>query len=147
MSTTARADVVAALQSVLGTYRTANPNKLRKIYTARPGGTGDVPFAFIGNRDEAIVHTQGVRQRTFAPTVTICDHLGDNEQSAARLDILVDGLVDAFTAGVQVNPGFVLVQTAVLDGEEAFTGPSDVTITYRAATLVFAEIVIAEGRV
>ena len=146
MTTTARQDVVAALTSVMTTFQAANPTQLRKVFSARPGGPGEVPFAFVGARDETIVHTAGTRQRTFAPAVTVCDHLGDNEQAAGRMDILVDGLVDAFTAGVEVNPDFVLVQTRVLDGEEAFIRPDGVAITYIASTLLFEEIVIMEGR-
>ena len=143
MPTTGRVTLTAGLLAVLNTYRTANPTKLRRVYSARPGGVGEVPFAFVGHRDETIVHTAGTRQRTITPTVTVCDHLGDNEQSAGRMDILVDALVDAFTAAPNLGGG-ILRQTGLLDSEEQFGGPDSV-VSYLATTLVF-ELVLMEGR-
>ena len=104
MTTTGRQDVAAGLLSILNTYRTANPSLLRKAWGARPGSIGDVPAAWVSIGDETILHTNQTRQRTFSPSVTVVDTFADNEQTAARLDILTDGLVDAFTAGFQVIP-------------------------------------------
>lgn len=143
--TTACVDVVAALLSILNTYRTANPTRLRAVFTARPGGVGEVPFAYIGARDEAITHTEGTRSRDFSPTVVVVDTYGDNEQTQDRLDILQDGLVDAFTAGVHAIGYGVLEQDGVRDEDVSFTGPERVTF-YRGRTFTFSHILVTEGR-
>lgn len=153
MTTTACADVVAGLKSVLDTFIAANPTLLHAAYPSRPSGVTEVPFAYIGARDEVIKHSEGVRDRTFTPTVVVIDTYADNDQTMGRLDILQDGLVDAFTTGVyaiRLNGGAsygVLQQTGVRDGDISFENLLAGTVTwYRARTFVFDEILIAEGR-
>lgn len=147
MTTTGRQDVVDGLVAVLEAFQAANPTLLRKVYSRRPGSfDGEKPVAFVGNRDELILHTSGTRQRTFAPTVVIVDVFGDNEQSAGRMDALVDGLVDTFTANPHAIDGAVLSQTAVLDIEIEQPKADGGSIHYPATTLVFGEIVLMEGR-
>lgn len=146
MPTSGRQSVVDGLVAVLNTYKTANPTRLRRVYTARPGGFAELPAAYVGTLDEIILHTSGTRQRTFAPTVVVVDAFTDNEQTGDRMDILIDGLVDAYTAQPSVIVGMVLRQTGVLDGNLSISGPNDVTIVYRSATLTFADTVLMEGR-
>lgn len=145
MTTTARQDLVAGTMGVLVAFRIAHPTLLHGIYSARPGSF-DPPAAFLGPRDEAIVHTSGTRQRTFGGfTVVLVDAFGDNEQTVDRLDVLVDGLVDAFTAAKLQFSGGRLQMTAVIDGELDQGGPEAVN-RYRAVTLLFGETVVMEGR-
>lgn len=143
--TTALVDVVAALMSVLNAYHAAHPTLLRAVYSARPGGVSEVPFAFVGPRNETVVHTSGTRDRTLTPTVVVVDTYGDNAQTMDRLDVLQDGLMDAFTAGVRVMGQGVIEQTAVRDGDIEFTGPERVTF-YRARTFEFDRTLVTEGR-
>lgn len=146
MSTTGRQDVVSGLLSVLNTYKGSNPSLLRRTWTARPGTFGgELPLAFITMGDETVVHTSGTRQRTFVPQVTVVDTFADNEQTAGRLDILVDGLMDAFTAAPHAVSGAVIRVTQVSTGDLEQLGPSG-PIFYRSATFVFAETVLMEGR-
>lgn len=145
MATTKRADVTAGLLSVLTTFKNANPTLLHAVYPSRPGSFPETPCAFVGVRDETIAHDSGTRRRTFAATVVLVDVLIDNEQTGDRLDVLVDGLVDAFTAAPAVIEATMLQQTGVTDGELDLTGPTTV-VHYRAVTLTFGEIIFQEGR-
>lgn len=143
--TTACVDMVAALLSVLQTYATANPTLLRKVYTARPSGAGEWPFAFIGARNEVQTHSEGVRTRTFSPTVVVADAYSDNEQTQGALDILQDQLSDAFTAQPHAIGYGVLEVTRIDDADISLdNGPERIT-WYRARTFTF-QALVAEGR-
>lgn len=147
MATTARQDVVTGLLSVLSAYRAANPTLLRKVFPRKPGGFAELPAAYVGDLDETILHTSGTRQRTFVgATVVIVDTFSDKEDGPDRLDQLVDGLVDAFTAAPSAIAGAVLEMTAVASGELPVTSRDGQTVNYRASTLQFGRITIMEGR-
>lgn len=145
VTTTKRQDTVAGLVSVLTAFKVANPTLLRAVYTARPGAFPETPCAYIGDRDETIDHTAGIRRRTFAPTIVVVDVLVDNEQTEDRMDILIDALVDAFTAAPFVVEATSLQQTGVTDGQVDLEGPNTVT-HYRGSTLTFGQIIYQEGR-
>jgi hypothetical protein len=146
MPTTARADVVDGILSVLNAYRVANPTKLRRVLSKRPGGFAEVPVAYLGFLDEEIIHTSGTRQRTFAgATVVVVDNFHDSPTNHHRFDELIDGLVDAFTASPHAVPGAVLTITSVRDGEISIEGQAGVNV-YPSATITFGELVIMEGR-
>ena len=147
--TTALVDVVAALKAICQTYITANPTLLHAVYPARPSGVTEVPFAFVGPRNETVEHTSGTRTRTITPTVVIVDTYADNEQTMGRLDVVQDGLMDAFTAGYHsIGTGYgVLEQTGVLDGDISWENLLNGTVTwYRSRTFLFDKIIVTEGR-
>lgn len=145
MSTTGAQDVAAGLLSILNTYKAAHPTHLRKTFTARPGSFGDTPCAYIDLGPERIAHDSGTRQRTFSPVVTWVGTF--SEVDLALRNVVRDGLVDAFTAGVSVVPGIVIVQTSIEPSEETVTNHAtgDVKV-YASLICRFDEIVLMEGR-
>jgi hypothetical protein len=141
-SSTFRVDLVDALYDLLIAYQTANPTLLRRVYRTRPSAFQELPSAFVGPREESITHTSGTRERTIAPSVVVVDTFsGDNEETGDRMDILMDDLVDVFTAGVSQIPWAIIEPTAVIPGELEASGA-----IYRAESIQFARTTIREGR-
>jgi hypothetical protein len=140
----ARTEFVAGLVSVLNTYKTANPTLLRGVYTARPDGVAfEKPAAWVGNRDETTRHDSQIRTRNFPGlTVWIADTFPVDQQTEDRIDLLVDGLQDAFTAAPHAGGGnTVIAVTSVVDTEVAMGDA-----IYRAAVFTFADANAQEGR-
>ena len=150
MTTTARQDVRAGLYALLVAFQAANPTLLFSVFRSRPGAPGvELPGAFVGNLNEpSIIHTSGTRQRNFAPEIVVFDSFApSNEEQAARLDIVIDALLDYLTA----NPGAIahsilaLNQASITDGEFDIAG-GQVTTHYRAVAIGLGQITIMEGR-
>lgn len=110
MASTFRSDAAAALLGLLTTYQTANPTLLRKVSRTRPSSVGETPAAWIGDLSESIRHTANIRQRTFTIPVVIVDQLADSDETADRMDDLVDALIDVFTAAPHAVSGATLVE-------------------------------------
>lgn len=146
MATTFRADIVAAIVTILQAQATATPTLLRQVHSSRPGSLPELPAAWVGSRDENITHDSGTRTRSFdGLTVVVADGFsGEVEAQGDRLDQLVDALVDRFTEGVSAVPGTILELTAVRDAEVAF-GTEPVTY-YRAVEFRLGRTFVKEGR-
>jgi hypothetical protein len=141
-NTTFRVDLVDALFDLLEAYRVANPTLLRKVYRTRPPAFQELPAAFVGPRVETITHTAGTRERAINPTVVVVDSFsGDNIETGDRMDILMDDLVDVFTAGVRQIGTSIIEPTAIAPGELEASGA-----IYRAEAIEFARTSIREGR-
>lgn len=148
MTTTARSDIVTAIYDVLVAQQAATPTQLRAVYTARPGSFPETPCAYVGAADEQITYTAGTRTRTFTGlSAVIVDTYMDEQQSSDRMDLLVDLLVDRFTAAyAQVSGGnTILALSSVADSEVELAGPGG-PIIYRAVLLGFGTTFITEGR-
>jgi len=93
--TTFREQFVNAMIAFLLGFAAANPTLLRKVYAARPGSlaAGDLPAAFIGDRDARLIYYPGPIQWNAVPSVTLVDATPDSPQASLRMDTLVDGLV------------------------------------------------------
>jgi hypothetical protein len=140
-NSTFRVDLVDALYDLLVAYQAANPTLLRRVYRTRPPAFQELPSAFVGGREEAITHTSGTRERTIAPSVVVVDTFSDNVETGDRMDILIDDLVDVFTAGVSQIPWAIIEPTSVTPGELEASGA-----IYRAESIGFARTTIREGR-
>jgi hypothetical protein len=140
-NSTFRVDLVDALYDLLVAYRTANPTLLRAVYRTRPAAFQELPAAFVGPRAETITHTSGTRERAIDPSVVVVDSFTDNTETGDRMDILMDDLVDVFTAGVRQIGNAIIEPTAVLPGELEASGA-----IYRAESIQFARTTIREGR-
>lgn len=140
----ARTDFVTGLVTVLNTYKTANPTLLRGVFTARPEGSAfEKPAAYIGNRDETVGHDSGLRTRTFLGlTVWVLDTFPVNQETADRMDVLVDGLQDAFTNAPHAGGGNTVISVTSVQDTEVTLGDA----IYRAAVFTFAQGVVQEGR-
>jgi hypothetical protein len=140
----ARSDFVAGLVSVLNTYKTAHPTLLRGVYTARPEGSAfEKPCAYVGARDESVTHDSGLRTRTFdGLTVWVLDTFPVNQETSDRMDDLVDGLMDAFTAAPHAGGTNTVISVTRVQDTEVTMGDA----IYRAAVFTFAQGVVQEGR-
>ena len=107
-----RQQVSAGLLTVLNNFAAANPTLLKGIATARPKSMGnfDLPGAFIDGGDETVTYNEGVRIRHLATSVTAVTMVPDNQEAQTGMDALLDGLIDAFTAGLHAGSGASLVQ-------------------------------------
>lgn len=141
VSTHFRQDLRAALLGVLTEFRAQNPELLRGVYASRPESIAELPAAWVGGMPETITHTAGTRERAISPTVVLVDDLAENDETALRLDVLVDILVDRFTDSVRRIPTSIIEPVGVTDGElpigDAF---------YRTAEIAFGRTSIREGR-
>lgn len=143
MATTFRADISDGIYAVLAAYATAHPSRLLRAYRARPSSLGpDLPCAWVDNRPESIGHSQGVRTRTMTPSVLVVRAGGDNAEAAQAFDVLVDDLVDAFTAVPQFAANTIWDELTVADEEIAV---GDYLLP--AVRFSFGDISIMEGRV
>jgi len=152
---TFRADLITHLTTVANSYRTANPTKLRRVFTARPGSFGEMPCTFIGSRSETSTEDAGIVLRVITTTLVCVDTFGDNEQLSDRMDVLVDGLASALrtasvahvTAQPGVEGGIIDFVGNIEDGEIEQPGTETrPAILYRTASL-FITAHIQEGRV
>jgi len=143
-ASTFRVDAVAGVMAVLNTYRTSNPTKLRAVYSARPAGPAfEKPCAYVGTRDETTTHDSGIRTRTLTGLqVVLLDTFPDNAQTADRLDILVDGLQDAFTAAPHMLGNNTVAAVTNVNDTEVTMGEA----IYRAVVFTLSAAVAQEGR-
>ena len=119
MTTTFRADIRAGLVTVLQGFKTANPTLLGSVLSARPEGfTGDYPVAFVDSQPEDIVHDSGTRTRTMTAVVAVVAEKTLNAEEQARFDILVDTLLDYFTANPHIITGTIWDRMRVEDYAE-----------------------------
>lgn len=96
--TTFRTDVAAGLAALVAAYRTANPGRIYSHWDARPAQFTETPLTFLGSYDETITHSGQVRTRTMTVEFVLVDHLADNQETAGRVNPLVDALIDWLTA-------------------------------------------------
>lgn len=147
MASTARLAVRAGLYGLEQGFQSANQTLVFASYTVRPGAFGEeLPALFVGNMNEPnIVHTSGVRQRNFVTEIVIVDTFApSNEEQAARLDLVVDPLLDWLTAHPDYIAGMVMAPTSVTDGELTVPG-GNVTVHYRAISIAIG-VTVQEGR-
>jgi hypothetical protein len=121
LNTTFRQDVHAGIVTTLGTFRTANPTLLRKVWHARPGSftLGELPCAVLGSMTESITTMNGIRQRRMDGfTIEIVDRSPDNEEADDRMNALIDALMDYVTGAYHMASGTSIVEPiGVTDGD------------------------------
>lgn len=118
LASAARVNFVAALYAGLTAFKLANPTLLGTISTARYKNLSNatLPAIWIGPRDESDVLTGALRTRTFTGlSVVVVDNAPDNEQAESRMDLLMDGLDDLFTAIFRSVPNAILQQDSVTE--------------------------------
>ena len=141
---TFREQFVAAMIAFLIGVSQANPTLLRKVYAARPGSlaAGDLPAAFIGDRDASLIYNPGPVQWTALPTVVIVDATPDSPQASLRMDTLVDGLIMLFASYPHlVSP------TSVISLDQTRSVPYGEGPTHLIAEELHFQANIAQGRV
>ena len=141
-----RQAIQAGIVAFVGAFSAANPTIIRSVRTTRPRNftTAELPCFFIGDMDEQISHSVGIRTRTF--TGMSCywvDELTEQIESNDRANFAADVLCDLFTAnfhGADAPSG--IQQSGTNDTEFEEGG-----VRYPALQLTFApNTSIAEGR-
>lgn len=142
MTTTFRTDTSEGIYTVLAAYAVAHPDQLVRAYRARPTNIAqDLPCAFVDTFPEAVSHDSGTRTRIAQPSVVVVHAYTDNEQTAAAFDVLVDGLLDAFTAQPSFMAGTIWDKCSIDDFEEV-VGEA----LFPAVRFTFTNVSIMEGR-
>src|SRR3990167_2507485 len=132
MATSFRQDLRAGCFSVLTTYQTANPTLLPHIHRAPPEAF-NTPCAYVEKTvNETLSHTSGLRFRTCRVNVVIVNKLMDNDQATVEQDVLVDGLLDAFTAAPNAAAAATLIEPVAVTDTEITAGEG---VRYAAAVI------------
>jgi len=142
VASTFRADTTAGIVTVLNGVIAAHPTLLLRAYPSRPANvTVDLPAAFVENRPETVSHDSQTRTRLMTPSVIVVREYTDNAEAMAAFDILVDFLVDAFTAAPQFSTGTIWDTFTVAD-EEYVIGD----YLYPAVRFTFSDVTSMDGR-
>lgn len=107
-----RQNVSSGLLTVLQGFSAANPTLLKGIHAARPNSYElvDKPGCFIDGGDETVAYMQGVRTRILTTTVTVFTFVPDTAEAQNGMDVLIDGLLDCFTAAYHAAGGKSLIE-------------------------------------
>lgn len=140
-----RQAIQAGIVSMLTSFIAANPTIIRTVRTVRPRSftTADLPVFYVGDLNETIASSPGVRTRTVTGfSCYLVDSMGEQQESNDRMNFAVDALTDLFTENPHIISGRSLFKhTATIDTEEA-DGPT----IFPAVEFQFAEAVVQEGR-
>lgn len=146
MTTTFRQDVTAGLVTILDAFIAANPDMLRRSERVRPPSViGDLPVAYVDSRAESITHDTQIRTRTMRPSVVVVSAITDNEETVVRHDVLVDALIDHFTASPHLITGTVWEDMSVTD-EDFSVETANGDRHFYATRFTFEDVTIQEGR-
>lgn len=139
--TTFRVDLIVGMLAMLDAFIATNPTLLRRRFKVKPASFAtEFPCAYIDLRPESISHANGVRDRVISPSVVIVDKLTENGETMDRFDVLVDALVDHFTAYPHLTAGTVWDRMTV--SYEA-QGPNN---EFAGTRFTFENVSKAEGR-
>ncbi len=117
-----RQQTQAAILSVVGTFKAANPTIIRSVESVRPGsysGTSALPVFYIGDMSESYQYVGQLWQRTMAGlTCYLVDQLGTIGDSNDRMNFAHDVLADLFTVNYHaINPRSILQLSSITDLE------------------------------
>jgi len=139
-TSTFRVDLVAGVTAMMNAYIAANPTKLLLHYRSLPAQFQDLPCSYLDVRPETVSHANGLRDRVTTPSIVVVTRLTDNGETTDIHDILVDSLLDWFTAYPHIVTGTVWSDMTIAD--EA-VGTDNQFVGTRFS---FGNISIAEGR-
>ena len=139
---TFRAQLRQGCFSVIQSVQSANSGVLAHVYDHRPQSYR-TPCAFVDNNitQPVIDHDSGTRRRDLVAAVHIVNKLISNDQAADEQDVLVDRIVDAFTAQPRAASSASLIEPVSVDGHEEQDGEASY-----ACSIVFVRGRIMEGR-
>ena len=146
MTTTARVDMAAGLKTILN--QAVSQGLIQQAFAARPGSLAfPTPFGFVDVGDERVTHDAGTRVRVLAPSLVVVDRWTENDEAAARMNAVVDGLLDLITANAHISSsaahsgGLTITvapeQVPLPDGSDA---------TFLAARFAYLDVNVQEGR-
>ena len=138
-----RQDLVSGITTMMSAFISANPTLLKRHFRTRPeSAVTDWPCSWLDLRPEDVHYSEGLRDRTFNPSIVFVVGQGDNDQQMT----LLDSIVDAFTDHLDSYP-HILTGSAWSDGSwsEESVPLSDDTST-PAVRWTFAPILSKRGR-
>lgn len=97
LATSFQEQLVAGIVATLQSYSSANNAALRQIWSARPGAFAEFPTVYVGSRDATWTYANQIRQWHSIPKVVLVDQGPDGPEQLARIDALVDGIIDTFS--------------------------------------------------
>lgn len=142
-TTTVRRDLRAGLVNAGADFKNQNPTLLLRVYERRPTGfTPDLPALYVGSLNETIIHTAGIRPRTFdAQAVLVGNPTGSPDEIADEVDTLVDYFLDYLTTHPRAaGSNYVLQPTSVRDVE------LEVDDVVYPSAVVGIQLLASEGR-
>lgn len=140
-----RQNAVAGILATLTAFRAANPTLLLGIAGARPKSPIqlDLPGAYVDSANETISFGGGIRTRTLSGlSVVVLIPVSDNNEASTFSDLLIDGLVDAFTAAYHSADGSSLTLPTTVTEEAVDEGGAHVL----GQRITFGTTFKAEGR-
>jgi hypothetical protein len=140
MTTTARADFVAGVATMMNAYIAANPGSIVRHYHSLPAQFQDLPATYHDIVGETVHHANGLRDRVMSSAIVLVTRLTDNTETTDTQSVLVDSLLDWFTANPHIVAGTVWSDMTVA------TEPAGVDNQFLATRFTFSDISIAEGR-
>lgn len=133
----------SATYSVAETYRAANPSVLAHVYPTRPGGTSDVPFAYVSDIRTTLQADSGTRMWTGEVDLVIADSLQVNDETEDRLDTIAAALTDAFSDAPHAYGSNTVGEPIGLASTEIEVNN---VVTYAGRVLTIGRIQFTEGR-
>jgi hypothetical protein len=119
MATTFRAQLRAGCKTVLDSVKAANAGKLAHVYD-HTVASFRTPLGYVDNNvlEPSISHTAGLRGRDLIAQVHLVNKIITNNQTADEQDVLVDLVVDAFTANPNAASATTLIEPISVEGHE-----------------------------
>lgn len=116
---TNRQDLDDALEAIIDAYIASNSHAVvRKFWSELPASlTGEGPFVAIGDIQERITHTEGLRITLFTGSLYYVDWLTDPQEYNRRCNTFADQMRDLFTANPTITNRGLLQQTGFQTGE------------------------------
>jgi len=103
---------------MMAAYIAANPTLLLRHHRSLPAQFQDLPATYHDIVGETVHHSQGIRDRVMSSAIVLVTRLTDNTETTDLHSVLVDSLLDWFTATPHIILG---------------TSWSDMTLTTEAA--------------
>ena len=142
MASTFRAQMRAGCKTVIDGVKAANPTLVGDTYDYPPESF-HTPCIYIEKAvPETTTYSQQIRFRNLLMNVVVVNKLVSNKQATGEQDVLIDLLVDAFTA----NPSVAVANSTLTAVRVADAEITDANGTKYAAAIVTIEGRIQEGR-
>lgn len=143
MATTFRYDIATAVKTFLDSFKASNPTLLAETFRARPESCASFPYAYVDLRQE-LGHWpgNGILERRISTGFVVVDQLTNNDEVMVRMDVLVDGLVEALAA---LN-GRMTIDSIFSDYSVTDTAEVQGAEEFQAVRFGFPEFLRPEGR-
>ncbi len=141
-----RQSAQAAILSIMGTFKAANPTIVRSVQSVRPASfsaTASLPCFFIGDMSESYAYAGQLWQRTLSGfSCFLVDQLGTIGDSNDRMNFAHDVLADYFTVNFHAISSRSILQLLGISDDEI----EDSGTRFPALRFDFGPTSMQEGR-